>query len=138
MPVTAAVYLCAVNTIARFLLLYVVFLLVVGGIFFGYNQLADPRFTHKYGWVAFGMFAAVTGLIHTFLLRAAQKDPKAFIRGFLAATTLKLFIYLGFLVIFILFQREKAAVFISEFAAFYFIFTVFEVTLLYGSVRPKK
>jgi uncharacterized membrane protein HdeD (DUF308 family) len=126
------------SAINRFFLIYVGFLLITGGGFHIYNQSVDPQYTHKFGWVAFGIFAGITGLVHLFLLRAAQKDPKSFIKGFMAATTIKIFLYLGFLVIFILFSRQNAAVFIGEFAAFYFIFTVFEVSLLYGSVNKKK
>lgn len=126
------------NAITRFFLIYLGFLLITGGAFHLYNQSVDPQYTHTHGWVAFGIFAGVTGLIHLFLLRAAQKDPKAFVKGFMAATTIKIFVYLGFLVVFILFMRKNATVFIAEFAIFYFVFTVFEVSLLYGSVKPKK
>jgi hypothetical protein len=126
-----------VNAITRFFLIYLGFLLIIGGAFHLYNQNVDPQYTHKHGWIAFGIFAAVTALVHLFLLRAAQKDPKAFVRGFMGATTLKIFVYLGFLVVFVLFSRENAAVFISEFAVFYFVFTAFEVSLLYGSVNKK-
>lgn len=125
------------STITRFFLIYTGFLLIIGSGFWLYNQNVDPQYTHKFGWVAFGIFAGITGLVHLFLLKAAQKDPKSFVKGFMAATTIKIFLYLGFLVIFILFARQNAAVFIGEFAAFYFVFTVFEVSLLYGSVNKK-
>jgi hypothetical protein len=126
------------SALARFLLIYIGFLLIVGSGFWLYNQSVDLQYTHPRGWVAFAVFAAVTGLVHLFLLRAAQKDPKAFIKGFMAASAIKIFVYLGFLVIFVLFMRVNAVVFIAEFAAFYFIFTIFEVSLLYSSLRPKK
>lgn len=126
------------SPITRFLLIYIGFLLIVGSGFWFYNQSVDIQYTHKAGWFAFGFFAIVTGLVHLFLLRAAQKDPKAFIKGFMASSAIKIFIYLGFLVIFVLFMRENAVVFIAEFAIFYFVFTIFEVSLLYSSLRPKK
>lgn len=124
------------NTIARFLLIYLGFLLIAGAGFWFYNQSVDPQYTHPKGWISFGVFAAVTGVVHTFLLRAAQKDPKSFVKGFMAANTIKIFIYLGFLVIFVLFMKSNAVVFISEFAVFYFVFTAFEVSLLYRYLRP--
>lgn len=126
------------NPIIRFLLLYLGFLLITGSGFWFYNQSVDLQYTHRYGWISFGLFAFVTGLVHVFLIRAAQKDPKAFVRGFMMSNTIKIFVYLAFLVIFVLFSREKATVFIAQFAAFYFIFTVFEVSLLYQHLRPKK
>lgn len=126
------------NPFTRFFITYAVFLIIVGGAFWLYNQSVDIQYTHPRGWVAFSVFALVTGIIHLFLLRAAQKDPKAFVKGFMAASAIKIFVYLGFLIVFVLFSRKNAAAFIAEFAAFYFIFTVFEVSLLYGTVRPKK
>ena len=126
------------NPIVRFLLIYFGFLLIAGAGFWFYNQTVDPQYTHPNGWISFGIFALVTGLVHLFLLRAAQKDPKAFVKGFMAANTIKVFVYLGFLVIFVLFMRTNAVVFISEFAIFYFVFTAFEVSLLYRYLRPAK
>lgn len=126
------------NLIARFMLIYFGFLLVTGAAFWFYNQNADPQYTHPHGWVSFGVFAGVTGLVHMFLLRAAQKDPKAFVRGFMAANTIKIFIYLAFLIVFVLFMKTGAVVFIAEFAVFYLVFTVFEVSLLYKHLRPKQ
>lgn len=126
------------NPILRFLLIYIGFLLIAGAGFWFYNQNVDPQYTHPKGWISFAIFATVTGIIHIFLLRAAQKDPKSFVKGFMAANTVKIFIYLGFLVIFVLFMKTNATVFISEFAVFYFVFTAFEVSLLYQYLRPKK
>lgn len=126
------------NTITRFILIYLGFLLIAGGAFHLYNQNVDPQYTHKHGWLSFGVFATVTGLVHLFLLRAAQKDPKAFVKGFMAANTIKIFVYLGFLVLFVLFMKSNAVVFIAQFAIFYFVFTVFEVSLLYRYLRPEK
>lgn len=125
------------NPINRFLIFYLGFLLVAGSGFWFYNQSVDPQYTHPYGWVSFGVFAFVTGLVHIVILRAALKDPKSFVRGFMGANTIKIFIYLGFLVVFVLFSRANAVVFIAEFAIFYFVFTVFEVSLLYRYLRPK-
>ena len=126
------------NPIARFLIAYLIFLVIIGTGFWLYNQNVDPQYTHPRGWISFGLFAVVTGVVHVAILRAAQKDPKSFVRGFMAANTIKIFVYLGFLVVFVLFSRLNAAVFIGEFAAFYFIFTAFEVSLLYRYLRPKK
>ena len=126
------------NPTARFLLIYAGFVLIAGAGFWFYNQSVDPQYTHPYGWVNFALFATITGMVHIFLLRAAQKDPKAFVKGFMAANTIKIFLYLGFVVIFVLFMKKNAVVFLAEFAIFYFVFTAFEVSLLYSHLRPKK
>ena len=131
-------YLYRVNPIVRFLITYAIFLAVIGGLFWFYNLNAGDRFTHPAGWAAFGTFAAVTGIVHIFLLKAAERDPKSFIKGFMAANTIKVFVYLGILIVFVLFTKTTPTTFIAEFAAFYFVFTVFEVSMLYGFLRPKK
>ncbi|HTF06341.1 MAG TPA: hypothetical protein VK826_20055 [Bacteroidia bacterium] len=126
------------NALTRFALIYLIFLAVTGGLFFFYNTSVPPEYVHPYGWVSYAVFAVITGIVHFTLLRAAQKDPKAFVRGFIAANTIKIFVYLGFLVLFVLFIKTGAVVFISQFAIFYLVFTVFETSLLYRYLRPKK
>ena len=124
------------NPKTRFAIVYCLFLAVIGGLFFLYNSTVNPEYTHPYGWISFAVFAGVTGIVHLVLLNAAEKDPKAFVRGFMAANTIKIFVYLAFLVVFVLVEKTKPVVFIAEFAVFYLVFTVFETSLLYRYLRP--
>lgn len=126
------------NAYLRFGVTYLLFLIIVGAAQLAFNSYAPFHMTHKYAWVIFGVIAGVTGILHYYLLYAASKDPKAFIRSFMATNTLKIFIYLGFLVLFVISDKTGAASFIGHFAAYYLIFTVFEITLLYRYLLPKK
>lgn len=126
------------NAYLRFGLTYLLFLIVVGGAQFAFNVNAPVNMTHNYAWVVFGVIAGTTGILHFYLLYAAGKDPKAFVRSFMATNTLKIFVYLGFLVVYVVFNQDGAAAFIGHFAAYYLIFTVFEVTLLYRYLLAKK
>jgi len=126
------------NALQRFGVTYLLFLIVVGAAQFAFNLYAPVQMTHKLAWVVFGVVAGITGALHFYLLYASGKDPKAFIRSFMATNTLKIFIYLGFLVVYVLFDKTGAAAFIGHFAAYYLIFTVFEVTLLYKYLLPKQ
>ena len=124
--------------IPRFLLIYFFVLVAVACGQLAFNSLAPAHFQHSLAWVVYGAIGGTTLLLHLYLLRRAAGDAKAFIRGFMAVNTIKIFLYLGFLVVFVLLNRATAAPFIGHFAAYYFIFTAAETILLYRYLLPKK
>lgn len=124
--------------IPRFLLIYTFLLIAVACGQYAFNNLAPANYQHKLAWLIFGVIGGITLILHVYLLRAAAGDPKGFIRGFMAVNTIKIFIYLAFLVVFVMFNRQSAAPFIGHFAAYYFIFTASESVLLYRYLLPKK
>jgi pheromone shutdown protein TraB len=71
--------------------------------------------------------------MHTFLSNGSKDKATSFIRKFLLATTLKLFLYLAIIVFFFLFNKQMAKTFILWFLLHYTCFTVFETLMLYGS-----
>lgn len=124
--------------IPRFLLIYSCFLLAVACGQYAFNSLAPLKLQHPMAWLILGVVGGITLILHVYLLRAAERDPKAFVRGFMAVNTIKIFLYLGFLVVYVMTDRKGAASFIGHFAAYYFVFTAFETTLLYRYLLPKK
>lgn len=126
------------NAYLRFSILFLLFLIIVGAAQLIFNLYAPFTWQHKHSWVIFGIIAGVTFIMHMYLIRAAGRDPKAFVRGFMAVNTIKIFLYLGFLVLYVMTSRIGAAAFIGHFAAYYFIFTALETTLLYRYLLPKK
>lgn len=93
---------------------------------------------HSLSWVLLAFFIVTTALVHYFLLRAGQGDPKAFIRLFMALTTFKLFIFLLVIVAYGFTHKATAAQFTIHFLVFYLLFTTFEVVLLYKHFLPKR
>lgn len=69
----------------------------------------------------------VTILFHFILLKATNANPKQFISKFLAASGLKMMIYLTVIVIFIFTNRFQAKVFLISFLACYSIYTFIEI-----------
>lgn len=121
----------------KFYITFGIFCLVTGlGLFF-YNLYAPPAATHPLSWLIWGIFVVVTALIH-YLLTRPGKTPQQFVRMFMGLTSLKLFGFLLFLVLYALLDTKGAFVFIFHFLIFYLLFTVFEVVTLYKHFTPKR
>jgi hypothetical protein len=120
------------------LISFVLFAIIIASAQFVFNLYAPANLQTSMAWLIYAVVTGTTGAIHFFLIRAAAKDPKAFVRGFMAANTIKIFIYLGFMVLYAFSVESGAGPFIGHFAAYYLIFTVFEVTLLYKHLLPKQ
>jgi hypothetical protein len=102
-----------------------------------WNQMAPAEKQLNALWFILALFILLTIGIHHFLVRSAEKKPGAFVNTFMAATSLKLFLYLMVLVLFCLFNRQKAVVFIMGFLIIYFAFTAFEVIILLKFLQKK-
>jgi hypothetical protein len=122
----------------RLLISFVLFAIIIACAQFVFNLYAPANFQTNLAWVIYAIVAGATGAIHFFLIRAAAKEPKVFIRGFMAANTIKIFIYLVFIVLYVFSADSGAGAFIGHFGAYYLIFTVFEITALYRHLLPKR
>jgi hypothetical protein len=72
-------------------------------------------------------FVAATLLVYHFMLKSLEKRPARFVNVFLLTTMLKLLVYMIFMVIYALLNREYARPFIVSFFLLYIIYTVIEV-----------
>lgn len=75
----------------------------------------------------FGVIALVTFLSHLKLMNSLEKNARRFNTTFLAVMSVKLLIYLIFIIVCLLLDRTRAINFVVTFMILYFIFTVFEV-----------
>ncbi len=92
----------------------------------------------KSGYVLLGVFVLVTVFIHFVLLNSAKNSPQAFIRYFMGATMAKFLLYLSVLIGFLVFSTENQKAVVLHFLFYYAVFTVFEVSMLYGDLRKMK
>jgi len=76
-------------------------------------------------------FIIATATFHLGLLRAAAKSDQAFVRYFMGATGIKLFLYMIIMIVFATLFREQAIAFISNFFVLYLLYSAFEVVLIY-------
>lgn len=98
-----------------------------------YNVASLPL--NKITWSIYILFVITTLLMHTFLTTSKSDKPNTFVRKFMLATTLKLFLYLAIIVFFFLLNKAAAKTFIIWFLLHYTCFTVFETLMLYSNNR---
>lgn len=81
-------------------------------------------------------FFIVTNLVHAYLLNIAGKSSSGFSSKYMAASFLKMFLYLAVAIVYLIYNREEARIFIANFLLLYIIFTGFEVYEFLKVVRP--
>lgn len=86
----------------------------------------------------FIVISLVTFFSHSRLLKACDANPLRFSSVYIGTTTLKLFIYLSFLVGCLLLVEIDALKFLMTFLVLYVMFTVFEVIQVLSFCRVKK
>lgn len=104
--------------------------LILGGGIFLWSSKAPANLVYPWAYWLLGVFYVASLLIHYTLIKAGEKEPKLFVRSFLATTTLKLFVYLLVIVSYLFIDKKYGFVFVYHFLVFYFAFTVFEVAML--------
>ncbi len=78
----------------------------------------------------FLFFFVISGLILNFLGKSLDRDARKFIPRFMGTITFKLLFYLGVMVVYALLNKEDAIRFVLAFAAYYLIYTVFDIILV--------
>lgn len=68
-----------------------------------------------------------TNLVHAYLLRIAGKSSSRFPSKYMAASFLRMFLYLAVAIVYLIFNREDGKIFIANFLLLYIIYTGFEV-----------
>lgn len=86
-------------------------------------------------WMIFLYFLVVTVLFHVGLLRSAEARPQVFVRYYIGSTTLKLMFHLAVILVYSLFNKPDAVRFIITFMIFYFVFTAFEVSVVWKKFK---
>ena len=99
-------------------------------------QAVEPAHWHTpHPWVLVVFFYLMGVGFYGGLFYSSDGDPKAFVRYYLAGTTIKLFIMLAVLVLFSMALPQSAQGFIIKFFLLYLIFTAFEVYHLYKKYK---
>jgi len=88
-------------------------------------------------WLITGIFTLSSGLFQYLLIRAETQKPGTFVRVFMGAVALKLLVYIGLIVLYSIFFRAHAVVFIIGFLLHYLLFSGIEVISLFGHFRKK-
>jgi hypothetical protein len=118
-----------------FLYKLILFTACVSAVLFIWNTYSLPAFHDNISWFILLFFAGTTTLVHFLLIRSAEKNPKAFVNQFMGLTAMKLFVYLSFLILVFLVDRDHARSVALYFLVMYLLFTVFEVSSLYNKLK---
>ena len=83
-------------------------------------------------------FFFITNLVHYYLLGIADKNMARFTARFMGMNFVKMFIYLVFAIVFVLFRRNQATIFLVNFLIIYIAFSILEVYEITRVVKQKK
>lgn len=116
------------SPMVRFALTFTVYSLIAHGI--GYTLVHEwaPKFILelKYYIVTVLFFFFMVLLAHRLITNTDSKNPQQFVRNFMAATALKLFLYFGIMIVWVLLNRGNAGAIIVSVVMIYFFNIVFD------------
>ncbi len=81
------------------------------------------------------LIAAVTTIGHLWVVKASGQNAMKFTTAFMASVSLKLMVYLFFMLIYLMMDRSQVIPFILTFITLYILFTVFEVIQVLGFIK---
>ncbi|MBK9291440.1 MAG: hypothetical protein IPM52_07420 [Bacteroidetes bacterium] len=90
------------------------------------------------GWIwSLLLFYVSGGLFFGYFLKVMHKKQHAFANFFLISTGLKLLLYLTFIVVYLLFNKGEARIFLLLFLVYYAVYAVFESRLAVRMQKPR-
>lgn len=81
------------------------------------------------------LIAVVTTIGHLLVLKAAGQNTRKFTTAYMASVTLKLMVYLTFILVCLLIDHSQAIPFALTFIVFYISYTIFEVYLVLSHIK---
>jgi hypothetical protein len=81
------------------------------------------------------LIATVTTIGHLWVVKASGANTMKFTTAFMASVTLKLMVYLFFMLIYLLIDRTQVISFVLTFITLYVLFTIFEVIQVLGFIK---
>ena len=119
------------NEFLKFSSWLILFSLLLSGVMYFFIPSLPEKFRYDEWWKIMCFFIITTATFHFGLLRSTKKRAASITIYYMASTTLKLLLYAGIILGYALLHKERAAAFIVSFFLMYFLFTVFEVSILY-------
>ncbi len=112
--------------------------LVLTALGYGLFLFLIPQYYFPYFPVIPGFLLVVTFLVHVYLIRSSENNPRKFTAKYLGAMGLKMFIYLVFLVIFLFIDTVHTIPFLVSFLVTYAAFTMYEVISILNFLKKDK
>lgn len=83
------------------------------------------------------LVATITTIGHFWIVRASEQNSRRFNTAYMAAVTLKLMVYLTFMLVYLLIDRSQAITFVLTFVTFYILYTAFEVIQVLHTIKKQ-
>jgi len=77
----------------------------------------------------------VTCASHYWIMKTVTDNPKAFVRVFVLQTTIRLFLYMACIMIYLVLYRQHGVPFTVHFLVIYLVFAIFEVASILKFVK---
>ncbi len=126
------------ETFQKFIKNLVIFTLIIAAIQYLVSMQIDPKWISSSWPFVILFFLAFTILMHRYLLKSTEGNPKKFVFAFLMITTVKILLYLGVILVYVLLNRVDAVAFIIIFFVNYFLFTGFELSVIMKMLNKAK
>ncbi len=119
------------NLFIKKYLLFSLVVILTGGLIFSIL----PQHFYSIHIVSFFLIFLTTLTTFIVIAKSLKKKLAAFTNYFMISTIVKLFIYFGFIVSYLIFSGEKKLSFIIVFFILYFLFTSYEVIILQRYIK---
>ncbi len=126
------------NDLRFFIKKFVLFCLVLTGMSLLLFDLVLKDLYLKIYPVQFALVALVTFLSHLRLMKSFDQNIRRFSTTFLSTMSVKLLIYMVFIIIYLLIDRTRAINFVLTFLVLYLCFTTFEVIQISDFLKKNK
>ncbi len=111
--------------------------LITAALSFGVSQVLPPAFVSPTWPYLIVFFLAVSILLHRLMLKSIQGRPARTVNFFMLLTVVKLFLFMGIIIVYALSFRSDALPFGVWFFVYYMVYTFYEVHGILKETRPK-
>ncbi|KPL16126.1 MAG: hypothetical protein AMS23_06690 [Bacteroides sp. SM1_62] len=125
-------------SLRKFIFTVLFIALLITALGYGLFLFLVPQYYFPYFPAIPAFILMVTILVHAYLIKASENDPRKFTSKYLGATGLKMFIYLLFIVVFLFVDTTRAVPFLIIFLVTYAAFTLYEAISILNFLKKDK
>ena len=112
--------------------------LIITALGYGLFLFFIPQYYFPHFPVIPAFLLVVTIMVHVYLIKSSENNPRKFTSKYLGAMGLKMFIYIIFLVVFLFIDTAHAVPFLVSFLVTYAVFTLYEVISILNYLKKDK
>ena len=124
-----------IESLRKFIFNLLILTLALACIGFGLFYFLFEEYYYKLFPVIPGFMFTITLIVHLYLVKASEGDPRKFTSKYLGATGIKIMIYLVFIIIFLAINPANAIPLLASFLVMYAALTIFEVLSLLNTLK---